>query len=181
MRSCIEMTEKLPSIGNLKIKSPKKLSGLKNSHGKIEQEPLNVLPHVSFLRNIPFENTDSRRSISGVAGDFGFPLQIRQIKTIEFSEEAIANNLVVGNHRHFGESGQWEVIVILGDDCKPIFRFRYRNYMGEVQERLLKGGDVALVPPGCSLALVALKAGARLIEISNQEYSNKNYMDDKLF
>ena len=163
------------------MKSPKKLRGLKSRPGKIEQEPLNVLPHVSFLRTNPFENVDSRRSISGVAGDFGFPLQIRQIKVIDFSEEAVANNLVVGNHRHFGESGQWEVIVILGEGRKPVFRFRYRNYMGEVQEKLLKGGDVALVPPGCSLALVALKAGARLIEISNQEYSNMNYMDDKLF
>lgn len=153
----------------------------KKNSGKKDRESLNVLPHVSFLRTKQFENVDSRRSISGVAGDFGFPLQIKQIKVLEFSEEAVTKKLIVGNHRHFGESGQWEMIIILGHGRKPIFRFRYRNYKGKVQEKLLKGGDIALVPPGCSLALLALKARARLIEISNQEYSNINYMDDKLF
>jgi hypothetical protein len=133
------------------------------------------------LRTKQFENVDSRRSITGVVGDFGFPLQIKQIKVMEFSEEAVSRKLVVGNHRHFGESGQWEMIIILGHGRKPVFRFRYRNYKGKVQEKFLKGGDIALIPPGCSLALLALKAGAKLIEISNQEYSNINYMDDNLF
>jgi hypothetical protein len=148
---------------------------------KLKNEPTNVLPHVSFLRTKYFEHIDSRRSIAGIAGDLGIPLQIRQIKIIEFTEEAIERRLVVGNHRHFGESGQWEMIIVLGGGRNPLFRFRYRNYKGKVQEKLLKGGDVALVPPGCSLALMALKSGSRLIEISNQEYSDMNYMDDKLF
>lgn len=143
--------------------------------------PASILPHVSFLRTNPFENIDLRRSISGVAGDFGFPLQIRQIKIIEFSEDAVRNHLVVGNHCHFGESGQWELIVVLGKSRKPLFRFRYRNYRSGVKEKFLKGGDVVVVPPGCSLALVALASGARVIEISNQEYKNMNYIDDKLF
>jgi len=158
----------------------KKPRGAKKQSIRIAQEPDNVLPHVSFLRAKPFENKDARRAISGAAGDFGIPLQIRQIKVIEFSEESVSKKLVVGNHRHFGESGQWEVIVVLGAGRKPLFQFRYRNYMGEVQEKLLKGGDIVLVPPGCSLALVALKAGASVIEISNQEYQNMNYIDDKL-
>lgn len=145
------------------------------------REYSNALPHVSFLRAKQFENVDPRRSISGVAGNFGFPLQIKQIKVIEFSEEAVSRKLVVGNHRHFGESGQWEMIIILGHGHRPMFRFRYRNYKGKVQERLLKGGDIVLVPPGCSLAMLALEVGARLIEISNQEYNSKNYMDDNLF
>ena len=159
----------------------KKSRKAKKQSTKLAQEPGNLLPHVSFLRASPFVNVDARRAISGAAGDFGIPIQIRQIKVIEFSEEAVSKKLVVGNHRHFGESGQWEVIVTLGGGRKPIFQFRYRNYMGEVQEKLLKGGDIALIPPGCSLALLALKAGAMLIEISNQEYSNMNYVDDKLF
>lgn len=148
---------------------------------KLAKAPEDILPHVSFLRTTQFEHLDTRRLISGVAGDFGFPMQIRQIKVIQFSEEAVKNKLVVGNHRHFGESGQWEVIVILGGGTQPLFRFRYRNFTGKVQEKLLKGGDIALVPPGCSLALMALKSGAQLIEISNQEYRDMNYMDDKLF
>ena len=148
---------------------------------KLSKAPLDVLPHVSFLETNPFEHGDTRRFLSGVAGDFGFPLQIRQIKMIEFSADAVKNKLVVGNHRHFGESGQWEVIVILGTSKESVFRFRYRNYDGKVRERKLKGGDIALVPPGCSLALMALAPGARLLEISNQEYRDMNYMDDKLF
>lgn len=159
----------------------RKSTASKKKAVKLKHEPLNVLPHVSFLRTKHFEHFDSRRSIAGIAGDFGIPLQIRQIKIIEFTEEAVARKLVVGNHRHFGESGQWEIIIIIGGGRSPLFRFRYRNYKGKVQEKLLKGGDVALVPPGCSLALMALKPGGRLIEISNQEYSDMNYMDDKLF
>lgn len=148
---------------------------------RLTRPPAEILPHVTFLRTEPFENIDIRRAISGVAGDFGFPLQIRQLKLIEFSADAVKNKLVVGNHRHFGESGQWELIIVLGKDKKPTFRFRYRDYHGGAKEKLLKGGDIAVVPPGCSLALVALKPGAKIIEISNQEYRNMNYMDDKLF
>jgi hypothetical protein len=148
---------------------------------KQSRAPAEILPHVTFLRTKPFENADIRRAISGVAGDFGFPLQIRQLKLIEFSSDAIKNKLVVGNHKHFGESGQWELIIILGKEKKPTFRFRYRNYHSGVKEKLLKGGDVVVVPPGCSLALVAMRAGARAIEISNQEYRRMNYADDKLF
>lgn len=148
---------------------------------KQSRAPAEILPHVTFLRTNPFENADIRRAISGVAGDFGFPLQIRQLKLIEFSADAIKNKLVVGNHKHFGESGQWELIIILGKEKKPTFRFRYRNYHSGVKEKLLKGGDVVVVPPGCSLALVAMRVGARAIEISNQEYRRMNYADDKLF
>lgn len=148
---------------------------------KLKRAPIGILPHVVFLRTKSFENIDVRRIISGVAGDFGIPLQIRQIKIIEFSEESVRNRLVVGNHRHFGESGQWEFIIILGVERRPVFRFRYRNFRAGVKEKLLRGGDVVLVPPGCSLALVALRPGAKLIEISNQEFKNMNYIDDKLF
>ncbi len=159
----------------------KKISKIKKGPQKLEKEPKNFFPHVSFLKTKQFDNIDFRRSILGTAGDFGHPIQIRQIKVIEFTEEAMKKKMVVGNHRHFGESGQWEVIVVLGAGRRSIFRFRYRNYKGKVQEKLLSGGDVVLVPPGCSLALVALTADAKLIEISNQEYNDMNYMDDKLF
>jgi len=143
--------------------------------------PLDILPHVSFLKCKEFESFDSRRIISGVAGDFGFPMQLRQIKLICFSNEAIKNKLIVGNHRHFGESGQWEMIIVLGKRKSPLFRFRYRNYIGKTHEKVLMGGDVVLVPPGCSLALLGIRPGVQIIEISNQEYKKKNYIDDKLF
>lgn len=149
--------------------------------GKADKAPPSILPHVVFLRANPFENKDARRFISGAAGDFGFPLQIRQIKIIEFSEDAVRDRLVVGNHRHFGESGQWELVIVLGGKKESMLRFRYRNYHSGVKEKLLKGGDIAVVPPGCSLALIALKPGVRVIEISNQEYRSENYVKDKLF
>lgn len=140
-----------------------------------------VLPKITFGRSTPFENSDARRAISGVAGNLGFPLQIRQIKTISFTEESVKKQLVVGNHRHLGESGQWEVIVVLGDEKVEYFNFRYRNYLSEVQEKKLVGGEVVIIPPGCSLALVPLIPGAQVIEISNQEYRNMNYEIDELF
>jgi len=148
---------------------------------KLTKEPNNFLPKVRFLKTKNFSNVDSRRSIYGIAGDLGFSLQIRQIKVIEFTKESKKKKMVVGNHRHFGESGQWEVIVVLGTGVKPVFQFRYRNYKGPIKEKILKAGDVVLIPPGCSLALVALQNDAKLIEISNQEYSKMNYMDDNLF
>jgi hypothetical protein len=140
-----------------------------------------VLPKITFGRAAPFENKDTRRAISGVAGNLGFPLQLRQIKIINFTEESVKNRLVVGNHRHLGESGQWEVIIVLGNEETEYFNFRYRNYLSDVQEKKLVGGDVVIVPPGCSLALVPLTPGAQVIEISNQEYRNMNYEIDELF
>lgn len=138
-------------------------------------------PQITFYHATPFENADVRRWISGIAGDLGFPLQIRQIKIIKFTEESVKNNLVVGNHRHFGASGQWEVLVVLGSQDIEYFHFRYRNYTTQVEEKMLRGGDVVIVPPGCSLALVPLVPDAQVIEISNQEYSNINYEIDELF
>lgn len=145
------------------------------------QSGIDILPKITFGRATPFENTDTRRAISGVAGNLGFPLQLRQIKIINFTEESVKNQLVVGNHRHLGESGQWEVIVVLGNEATEYFNFRYRNYLSDVQEKKLVGGDVVIVPPGCSLALVPLIPGAQVIEISNQEYRNMNYEIDELF
>jgi len=140
-----------------------------------------ILPKITFGHAAPFENSDLRRVISGVAGNLGFPLQIRQIKIINFSGESVKQSLVVGNHRHLGESGQWELIVVLGSETTEYFKFRYRNYLADIQEKNLVGGDVVIVPPGCSLALVPLIPGAQVIEISNQEYRNMNYEIDQLF
>jgi dTDP-4-dehydrorhamnose 3,5-epimerase-like enzyme len=144
-------------------------------------EELHLSPVVSFYENKSFQNLDIRRYISGVDGDFGLPMQIRQIKLIQFNEESIKKKLVVGNHKHYGESGQWELVIILGEKDVKQFDFRYRNYNENVQERILYGGDVAVIPPGCSLGLVALHANAMLIEISNKVYNPSNYIEDILF
>jgi hypothetical protein len=136
---------------------------------------------ISFHHFIPFKNADIRREIAGIAGDLGFPIQIRQIKIITFTEESVAKKLVTGNHRHFGESGQWEIIIVLGSEFIEYVNFRYRNYSYGIEEKKLVGGDVVIVPPGCSLALVPLIVNAQVIEISNQEYSNINYEIDELF
>lgn len=148
---------------------------------KSKSKSAKLLPHVSFLRTEQFEHVDRRRIVLGATGEFGLPIQIKQIKIVEFTEEAVKGKLVVGNHRHLGESGQWEIIIALGNGKKSIFQFRYRNYKEKVQERFLRGGDIVLIPPGCSLALIALKAGVKVIEISNQSYDKLNYMKDKLF
>ncbi len=144
-------------------------------------EELHLSPVVSFYENKSFQNLDIRRYISGVDGDFGLPMQLRQIKLIQFNEESIKKNLVVGNHKHYGESGQWELVIILGEKDVKQFNFRYRNYNENVQERILYGGDVAVIPPGCSLGLVALHVNAMLIEISNKVYNPSNYIEDILF
>jgi len=144
-------------------------------------EELHLSPVVSFYENKSFQNLDIRRYISGVDGDFGLPMQIRQIKLIQFNEDSIKKKLVVGNHKHYGESGQWELVIILGEKDVKQFNFRYRNYNENVQERILYGGDVAVIPPGCSLGLVALHVNAMLIEISNKVYNPSNYIEDILF
>lgn len=148
---------------------------------KLAKEKNSMPPCVTFYKNSSFLNNDLRRLISGVAGDFGLPMQIKQIKVIQFNEESVKNQMVVGNHRHYGESGQWELVIVLGGFDKKQFNFRYRNYDEEARERVLMGGDVVVIPPGCSLALIALRADAMLIEISNKIYNPVNYIVDKLY
>jgi hypothetical protein len=136
---------------------------------------------IVFYHSTPFEDIDIRRAMSGIAGDLGFPLQIRQLKLISFTEESVKSRLIVGNHRHFGESGQWEVIIVLGNENIEYVHFRFRNHLSDIGERRLVGGDIVIIPPGCSLALIPLIPGAQVIEISNQEYRNINYEIDILF
>lgn len=137
--------------------------------------------YVSFRSNNYFESIDPRRIIMGVAGNFEELDKVQQIKLIQFSQEAFDNNYVVGNHAHLGDSGQWEIVVVLGSSLTPQFEFRYRNRNGPILSKLLYGGDIALIPPGCSLGLIALLPGVQLLEISNQEYNENNYVVDILF
>lgn len=134
-----------------------------------------------FSSKDSFENIDVRRKITGVVGNFHFPFPLRQIKLIEFSREAVRNNLVVGNHGHPKNSGQWEIIIVLGPATTPMFRFRHKGIKSKISERILYGGDVAVIPPGCILAFVPLQEGARLLEISNKEYKPNNYIEENLF
>jgi len=144
------------------------------------ENPLN-LPKILFFKNQHFYNADTRRVIDGVVGEFGGPFELRQIKLIDFSEESVSRKMIVGNHGHFRNSDQWEIIVILGEANQPLFQFRCREYDGQVQEHFLSGGDVVLIPPGCTLALIALAANSRILEISNKEYHAGNYIVDQLF
>ena len=139
------------------------------------------LPHVSFYKNKIFNSKDPRRIIDGVVGDFGPSLKIKQIKLIQFSEKSFKERQVIGNHKHFGDSGQWEVIIVLGNSDESQFDFRYRNYQEAILQKTLFCGDVVLVPPGCSLGLLSIISGAMAIEISNQEYNPDNYIKDELF
>lgn len=136
---------------------------------------------VRFFRSTPFVNADARRSIVGVAGQLGIHLNISQIKILEFSEESVANRHIVGNHRHLGSSDQWEFIIALGNPEEYLFEFRYRNQDGRISREFLLGGVIVAIPPGCSLGLIALKADAKIIEISNRIYDPANYEIDSLF
>lgn len=129
------------------------------------------LPHVSFFKNTMFKDGDPRRIINGVVGNFGPALEIKQIKVIQFSGNEQSEKKVIGNHKHYGNSGQWEIIIVLGNNDKPQFDFRYRNYKEPIAQKTLFSGDVVTVPPGCSLGLVSIDQNASIIEISNQEYN----------
>ena len=146
---------------------------------KIELKKINK---VSFYKNDIFNNIDDRRKISGVVGDFGEILEIKQIKIIEFDQKAVNDKKIIGNHSHYASSNQWEIIVVIGDNKKPQINFRYRNKkQGEIQKKLLLGGTVVIIPPGCSLGLIPLNNSVKLIEISNKIYNESNYIADELF
>jgi hypothetical protein len=138
-------------------------------------------PEVFFFNNKEFNISDPRRIINGVAGDFGPSLKIKQIKLIHFSKKSLKDREITGNHKHYSDSGQWEIIIVFGESVNPQFDFRYRNYNDPVSKKKLFSGDVVLVPPGCSLGLIPLELGALVIEISNCEYNSKNYIKDDLF
>lgn len=128
-----------------------------------------------------FSSADPRRSMIGIASHIGMELLISQIKIIEFNSESVSKRLVIGNHRHFTNSEQWEFIFVLGDKSKALIEFRYRNIDKEIGKKTLFGGDIVTIPPGCSLALVALDEDTKVIEISNKVFDPQNYILDELF
>jgi len=146
-----------------------------------ELADINGPSQVTFYKNSSFESGDERRNILGVAGNFGLARDIQQIKLITFNKESVRDRMVVGNHKHYGDSEQWEMLIVLGKTEQPQFEFRYRDYEERIKGRVLMGGEVAIVPPGCSLALIALHEKAMLIEISSKVYHPDNYIIDKLF
>ena len=135
---------------------------------------------VSFAICKPFSSSDSRRKILGIV-KHEFFINPTQIKFINFTKNAVLKKKIVGNHRHPKNSGQWEVIYVLGDKNIKYFEFRYRNYNGPVKSKFLMGGDTVKIPPGCTLALKPLEFGASVIEISNMEHDPNNYIKDFLF
>lgn len=136
---------------------------------------------VKFFKSEPFENSDARREIRGVAGELGIHLEIAQIKLIQFNQTSVNNRLVVGNHKHLGDSDQWEFIIIIGSREKQLIDFRYRNDGELIKKKILFGGDIVAIPPGCCLGLIPLDASAKIIEISNKTYDSKNYAFEDLF
>ena len=141
----------------------------------------NDTPRVTILKAESFNHTDSRRVLSGLCAIPDLPISLCQLKLIEFSSSKDLDKSIVGNHKHRGVSGQWEVVLVLGDPNTPQFEFRYRNYNSATQTAFLNGGYVVAVPPGCSLALKPLFKTSKLIEVSNQTYRSDNYIEDILF
>lgn len=134
---------------------------------------------IRIIRNRGFHHQDPRRKIMGAVGPFDFNMGVAQIKHIQTSD--LATGFVVGNHSHLASSGQWEVVVILGDSGTPLFHFRGRCTDGSIVDQRLFSGDTVYVPPGASIALMSLEPGASLLEISNMEFDPKNYSEDILF
>ena len=137
---------------------------------------------VSILNNNTFENVDERRKITGVVGNFGDVFDLKQIKIIEFDKKAIDEKKIIGNHSHYFGSNAWEMLIIISDQISPQVDFRYRNYSEKkIYKTKLKGGDVVIIPPGCSLALMPLTSKVKIIEISSMNYDSNNYIEDTLF
>lgn len=136
---------------------------------------------VHFGKNSSFEHSDERRQIIGFSDIASTNMDIAQVKLLLFTESCVENSMVIGNHRHIPTSYQWEKIYVLGDENVAYFKFRYRNLDGTVHETILNGSDFVFIPPGCSLALKPIRAGAKLLEISNQPYQEMNYEKDELF
>ncbi len=132
----------------------------------------------NFIANDAFFHSDERRNIFGVTGNL--PGDLKQIKLIEFSSDALPYKRVVGNHGHTERSQQWEYVVVLGDPEKFIVEFATRDLFGNVEFRNLKGGECVLIPPGVSLALSPLCASAKVLEISNMIHDSENYFKDVL-
>ncbi len=137
---------------------------------------------VSLFNNKTFKNVDIRRKINGVVGYFGHFFEFKQIKIIEFDQKAVDEKKVIGNHCHYFGSNAWEMIIIISEQSTPQVDFRYRNYSEKkVNKKKLKAGNVAVIPPGCSLALLPLTSNVKIIEISSMTYDANNYIEDILF
>ena len=105
---------------------------------------LQKIKKVSIYKNSIFQNIDERRKLSGVVGNFGEILEIKQIKLIEFDKNFVNSKKIIGNHSHYFDSNAWEVIVIIGEEHLSQVDFRYRNYSEKkIRKQILQGGAVA--------------------------------------
>ena len=132
-------------------------------------------PNIKIQKGEGFFDNNSRRSIAGLM-DVGVELSmVDQIKVIN-----LHNNMVVGNHGHKVESGQYEFIFVVELKFTARCIFKGRNPDGSLVAESLAVGHCVTVPPGCSLSLGVFGGDATIIEISNKSYDASNYFEDVL-
>lgn len=142
------------------------------------------MPRATFFSSATGGHTDHRRKITDLLLPEGMkiPFDMRQIKIVEMTDEAVRTQLAVGNHFHTEESGRSELFIVDGPQDVPVFLLRYREERdGEVKEMHMRKGDSCLFPPGVSHAFIGLVAGATLYGLSNTPYDKAHDTPDQLF
>ncbi len=126
---------------------------------------------------------DHRRAIDDfvVPMDVEIPFTVRQVKDVAMTDEAVQGRLVVGNHFHTPESNRRELFVATGPEKTALFRARFREAGGEIQEFTLYRGDSCIVLPTVSHAFIPLCSGVVLRGLSNLPYDAAHDVPDKLF
>jgi hypothetical protein len=143
-------------------------------------------------------NTDARRVITDVVIPFNqgpmmpFLMSVGrsgriQEKSVVFTDEAVAQKMVAGNHYHTPESDRHEVFVAMGEskdnEGKGLILMRY-SLPGEgshIGDFLMRQGDLVLIEPGVSHAFMPLVKGALLKGFSNLPYKAEHDVKHVLF
>lgn len=149
---------------------------------------------VAFYPGCAGFHKDARRTIMDVVldGAIQVPFSVRQVKTIQFTEEALARKLIVGNHYHPVSSDRHELFFFIGqvpeeEEANPppaaIFRFRKAEAEPESSptQNIIKVGEACLVPAGIAHAFVPLRSGITMIGLSNKAFDQADDIPDRLF
>ncbi|MCK4818279.1 hypothetical protein KA005_21090 [bacterium] len=138
---------------------------------------------IKFYKVHVFESIDPRRLITDVTlpENVEIPFGLTQFKTITLSDKAVEEKSVVGNHYHTEESNRWEFFVAVGKENIPLFKFRFREQGGKIQEKEMEKGDACLIPPTISHSFLPLVKGVQIFGIANLKYDSEHDVTDKLF
>lgn len=128
-------------------------------------------------------HSDRRRDIVDVTfpASLDIPFAVRQSRIVTFSADAARQRLVVGNHYHPGDSGRWELFVVVGTPALPLIEARTRERGGDIVKYTLEAGTAMLIPPTITHGFVALADDVKLWGLSNLPYDRAHGVVDDLF